>query len=109
MAGNVRLPDTVNPIPEPASVIAPSKPDAVKSLQTLGVVAMVTVNAPVPTFEFASKKTLSDPVGTDAPPAPPDDADQFVVPVPSQVPVPPTHYLSAITPPRWEFLQQKVQ
>jgi hypothetical protein len=66
----------------------PSKPDAVKSLQTLGEFAIVTVNAPVPTFEFASKNTLSDAVGTDAPPTPPDDVDQLVVLVESHVPVP---------------------
>jgi hypothetical protein len=90
VAGNVRLPDTVNPIPVPASVIAPSRPDAVKSLQTLGEFAIVTVNAPVPTFEFASKNTLSDAVGTDAPPNPPDDADQLTVLVLLQEPVPRT-------------------
>jgi hypothetical protein len=74
----------------PARVIVPSRPDAVKSLQTLGVFAIVTVNAPVPTFELALKNTLSDAVGTDAPLAPPDDADQLAVLVLSQVPVPPT-------------------
>jgi hypothetical protein len=50
----------------------------------------VTVNAVVPTFEFTSKNTLSAAVGTDAPPTPPDDVDQLVVLVPSQVPVPRT-------------------
>jgi hypothetical protein len=73
---------------EPARVIVPSKPDAKKSLQTLGEFAIVTVNAVVPTFEFASKNTLSAAVGTEAPPAPPDVADQLVVLVLSQVPVP---------------------
>jgi len=87
VAGNVRLPDTVNALP-PASVIVPSRPDAVKSLQTLGESAIVTVNAVIPTFEFASKNTLSDAVGTDAPPAPPDDADQLAVLVLLQEPVP---------------------
>ena len=48
-------PLTVNPIFEPARVIIPSRPDAVKSLQTLGVSAIVTVKLPVPTFELASK------------------------------------------------------
>jgi hypothetical protein len=86
----VRLPDTVNPIPDPANVIVPSKPDAKKSLQTLGVFAIVTVNAVANTFELASKNTLSDAVGTDAPPAPPDDVDQLVVLVESHVPVPRT-------------------
>ena len=51
----------------PASVIVPSSPDAVKSLQTLGESAMVTVNAPVPIFEVALKNTLSAAVGTDEP------------------------------------------
>ena len=88
--GNVKLPDTVNPILVPARVIVPSKPDAVKSLQTLGVFAIVTVNAVANTFEFASKNTLSAAVGTDAPPAPPDVADQLVVLVESHVPVPRT-------------------
>jgi hypothetical protein len=77
-------------MPEPASVIAPSRPDAVKSLQTLGVLAIVTVNAVVPTFEFASKNTLSAAVGTEKPPSPPDEADQLVVLVESHVPVPRT-------------------
>ena len=90
VAGNDSDPLTVKPMLVPASVIAPSRPDAVKSLQTLGVVAIVTVKAPVPTFELASKNTLSAAVGTEAPLAPPDDADQFAVLVPSQVPVPPT-------------------
>lgn len=35
-------------------------------------------------------------VGTDAPLAPPEDADQFVVLLVFQVPVPPTQYLFAI-------------
>jgi hypothetical protein len=86
----VRLPDTVNPILVPVSVIAPSRPDAVKSLQTLGVLAIVTVNAVANTFEFASKNTLSAAVGTEAPPVPFDVADQLVVLVESQVPVPRT-------------------
>jgi hypothetical protein len=74
----------------PARVIVPSRPDAVKSAQTLGEFAIVTVKLPVPTFEFTSKNTLSDPVGTDAPVAPPEDADQFAVFVELQEPVPPT-------------------
>jgi hypothetical protein len=90
VAGNVRLPDTANPIPVPAKVIAPSRPDAVKSLQNLVEVAIVTVNAVVPTFEFASKNTLSAAVGTEKPPSPPDESDQLTVLVASQVPVPRT-------------------
>jgi hypothetical protein len=90
VAGKDRLPETVNAMLAPASVIAPSKPDAVKSLQTLGAFAIVTVNAVANTFELASKNTLSAAVGTDAPPAPPDDADQLAVLVLLQEPVPRT-------------------
>ena len=89
VVGKNKLPDTFNAVPLlPASVIAPSRPDAVKSLQTLGEFAIVTVNAVANTFELASKNTLSDAVGTDAPPAPPDDVDQLAVLVASHVPVP---------------------
>jgi len=87
VAGKVRLPDTFKLIFEPAKVITPSRPDAVKLLQTL-VVLIVTVNAVANTFEFASKYTSSAAVGTDAPPAPPDEADQLTVLVASHVPVP---------------------
>jgi hypothetical protein len=79
VAGNVRLPDIVNPIPIPVRVILPSRPDIVRSLQTLGVPVIVTVNAAIPTFEFASKNTLSAAVGTEKPPNPPDESDQLVV------------------------------
>ena len=51
----------------PASVIVPSRPLIVKLLQTLGVFAIVMVKAVVPPLELASKNTLSDAVGTDAP------------------------------------------
>jgi hypothetical protein len=71
-----------------ANVITPSRPDAKKSLQTLGVFAIVTVNAVVPTFEFASKYTSSAAVGTEKPPSPPDESDQLAVLVASHVPVP---------------------
>ena len=56
----------------------------------------VTVNAPVPTLELASKTTSSADVGALAPLAPPEDAAQFVVVVASQLPEPPTQYLVAI-------------
>jgi len=49
-------------------------------------------------------KTLSALVGTDAPPAPPLAADQLVVFVASQVPVPPTQYLFAIDDPCLRYL-----
>jgi hypothetical protein len=75
---------------DPARVIVPSRPLIVMSLQTLGEFAIVTVKAPVPVFELASKNTLSAAVGTDAPVAPPDESDQLVVLVLFQVPVPPT-------------------
>jgi len=66
VAGNERLPYTVNPTPEPARVIVASVLIVI-SLQTLGVFAIVMVNVVVPMFELASKNTLSEAVGTDAP------------------------------------------
>lgn len=45
---------------------------------------------------LASKVTSSAEVGTAAPPAPPEDVDQFVVVTASQLPVPPTQNLAAI-------------
>ena len=78
-------------------VIAPSKPDAVKFAQlAITPPTAVTVNAPVPTLELASKITSSADVGALAPLAPPEDADQFAVEVESQLPEPPTQYLVAI-------------
>jgi hypothetical protein len=88
VVGQNNDPLTVNPMLVPASVIAPSRPDAVKSLQTLGELAIVTVNAVVPTLLFASKNTLSAAVGTENPPSPPDESDQLTVLVASHVPVP---------------------
>jgi hypothetical protein len=76
--------------------MAPSRAVQVK-LRQFEEVEIVTVNAPVPTFELASKITLSTDVGTLAPLAPPDVADQLVVDEVFQVPVPLTQYLSAIT------------
>ena len=55
---------------------------------------MVTVYAVA--FERVSKVTVSEEVGTEAPPAPPEVADQFVVVEASQFPVPPTQNLLAI-------------
>jgi len=85
---------------EPAKVITPSSappaPPKLISLHTAPV-EMVTVNAPVPVLEPASKITSSASVGADAPPAPPDVADQLVVLALVQVPVPPLQYLVAIT------------
>jgi hypothetical protein len=56
------------------------------------------VHVPVPDAE--SKITASAATGAEAPPAPPDVADQFVVVTASQVPEPPTQYLFAIFTPR---------
>ena len=93
----------------PANVIVPSTADASKSAHTAATVAIVTVKAPVPVLELASKNTLSADVGTDAPVAPPDEADQFAVFVPFQVPVPPTQYLLAITQQGWGFHPDRKQ
>jgi hypothetical protein len=60
-------------------------------------------NAPVIVTVYVvawSKKILSDVVGTDAPDAPPDEADQCVVDVVSQVPEPPTQYRFAMFTPQ---------
>jgi hypothetical protein len=89
VAGNVRLPETTNPILGPARVIAKSKPETVISLHTLGLFAIVTTKVP-PESLPASKNTLSEAVGTVSPPAPPLVAAQLAVLVLLQVPVPPT-------------------
>jgi hypothetical protein len=94
VAGNVMEPKQFKVELPIANVIVPSRPDAVKSLHT--EFETVTVNAPVPVFELASKNTLSTDVGALAPPAPPEVSDQLVVLVVFQVPVPPRQYLSAI-------------
>ena len=67
VAGVKNDPLTVNPMLEPASVITPSRPDAVKSLQNLDEFIIVTVNTDVPLLELASKNTESDAAGIDAP------------------------------------------
>ena len=56
---------------------------------------LAVVQVPVP--ELLSKITVSAATGAEAPPAPPDVADQLVVLLASHVPVPPTQYLVAIT------------
>lgn len=63
---------------------------------------MVTV------IEAVLMVTSSAAPGTDAPPAPPEVADQLAVVVESHVPVPPTQNLAAIFTPLEEF-QQEVQ
>jgi hypothetical protein len=52
-----------------------------------------------------SKKTLSATVGTEAPPPPPEVADQLVVDDVFQVPVPPTQYLLAIVMDSLQWVQ----
>lgn len=86
--GKVRFPRTSS-VPEPARVMAPSRPLTVM-LRQMAPVLVVTVKEPVPTFELASKNTSSALVGADAPLAPPELDDQLVVDELFQLPVPPT-------------------
>ena len=79
-------------VPLPENVTVPA--DTVISKQ---------VNAPVSVTVYVlawSKNTESAAVGTDAPLAPPEDADQLVVDEVFHVPVPPTQYLFAIITPQ---------
>lgn len=90
------VPATVK-VPVPATVIAVAgSMPVVLSVKQAGFVPSVTVKSLVPVFELASKMTASAVVGADAPDAPPEEADQLVVPVDAQVPEPPTQYLFAI-------------
>jgi hypothetical protein len=75
--------------------VAGSMP-VVFNVKQAGFVPSVTVKSFVPVLELASKMTASAVVGADAPEAPPEEADQFVVPVAAQVPDPPTQYLFAM-------------
>ena len=87
VAATVALPAILRE-PEPAQVTLPDNgPAIVMSAQDAAPV-IVTVYAVA--FDRELKKTLSAVVGADAPPAPPEEADQFVVVVASHVPVPPT-------------------
>jgi len=108
VAGKRKLPYMLIEV-VPAIVITPSTAVASKSKQFAVAVAKVTVKAAVPVFELASKNTLSTRVGTVAPLAPPDEADQLVVLVPFQVPVPPTQYLFAITQQGWGFHPRRIK
>jgi hypothetical protein len=65
---------------------------AVRLKQGLSEATEITGDAPL----LASIITSSEAVGTEAPPAPPDVADQLVVEEASHVPFPPTQYLEAI-------------
>jgi hypothetical protein len=88
VADNVILPATLK-VPVDVSVhVAP----VVVMLRQFNAPVRVIVGEP----EAALMITLSAAVGTDAPAAPPDVADQFVVDEVFQVPVPPRQYLSAI-------------
>jgi hypothetical protein len=89
VADKVILPETVIPV-DPA--IVQVAPVVVNDRQGLAVPLTVIVGEP----ELALIITASAAVGTEAPPAPPEVADQFVVVVASQVPLPPRQYLSAI-------------
>ena len=100
-----KFPVCVHPMPEamvrlPAILILrappkmPVKPVKFKLRAALAA-ETVTVTAP----ELASKNTSSALVGTVSPPGPPDVAAHLVPAVPSQLAVPPTQYLSAMTTP----------
>jgi hypothetical protein len=90
VADKVTLPETVIPI---VPAIVQVAPVVVKDRQGLAVPLIVIVGEP----EAALTITASADVGTLAPPPPPDVALQLVVLLASQVPLPPTQYLSAIT------------
>lgn len=89
------------PVPEKLKKVSPMVCPLVSNVPvklppdiSLTVTAVVTVTVPPP--ELASKVTSSADPGTDAPPAPPEVADQCVVSEASQFPVPPTQYLALI-------------
>jgi len=84
----VMLPETVIPASPEMLQVAP----VVVTLKQGLLLLIVIVGEP----ELASIITASVEVGTDAPPAPPELADQLVVLKASQVPLPPRQYLSAI-------------
>lgn len=84
------LPEIANVGDVPSANVQPVT-DVVISKQVKAPVIVTVPAAPDP----ESKNTLSDAVGTDAPDAPPEDADQFVVEDVFHVPAPPTQYLFA--------------
>jgi hypothetical protein len=88
VADRVMLPETVK---VPVESIVQVAPVVVRDWQT-----NTPVNVIVGEPDAAFTITASAAVGTEAPPAPPEVADQFVVELVSQVPDPPTQYLSAI-------------
>jgi len=85
------LPETANVGVVPVANVQPVT-EVVNDRQVNAPVIVTVLGVP----EEALKNTLSEAVGTAAPPAPPEVKDQFVVVVVSQVPVPPTQYLSVI-------------
>ena len=78
----------------PAIVTFPTSGAPTVRFEQLAVAVTVTVYAVA--LESVSRSTVSDDVGTEAPPAPPEVAAQFVVVLASQLPVPPTQNLVAI-------------
>ena len=92
------VPVTSDMLPEIASVpVLVNVTVPAETVISRHVSAPVIVTVYVPAW---SKKTLSVAVGTDAPDAPPDDADQLVVLLVFQVPVPPTQYRFAMITPQ---------
>lgn len=119
---NVPLPRFIVLVPEPPNSIAitPAElPNVMLGLFTLkssvpvnapavsvAIVAPLTVESTVtvPPPELASNVTLSPDAGTLEPPAPPEDADQCVVVVESQVPAPPTQNLAIFGCPYLKYI-----
>lgn len=85
----------IGPLAAKSSV--PVKAPAVSETRESPLTADATVTTPPP--DEPLKVTSSPVVGAEAPLAPPDVADQFVVEDKSQVPVPPTQNLDAIVQP----------
>lgn len=79
---------------EPAHVTAPTSGHAIVKSRQFAVAVIVIVYAVA--FDSESNITLSDDVGTDAHPAPQEEALQFVVVLASQFHVHHIQYLSAI-------------
>ena len=77
-------------IPVPAMVTLPAAGPFIVNGPTRRFIAAARVTVYAVAFDAELKITVSTDVGTEAPPAPPDEADQLVVVVRSHVPVPPT-------------------
>jgi hypothetical protein len=88
---NVRLPEILKTLLRDDGLMLQATL-AVRLKQGLSEATEITGDAPL----LVSIITSSDAVGTDAPLAPPDVADQLVVEEASHVPFPPTQYLEAI-------------